>query len=174
TLARPINDRDGNLRAVIAVGTLLEHFEKALRLSELPAGSVVRIVDQKGIVVAQSDNGPNWIGRDLHSFEHIARHIAAREMTEVISWSDGVERITGSATAFKVPWLVSVGLPVDYASATIVPRFWWGAGISLAGVMTAIVIAWILSGRIARPLRQLRKDAVRLAAGRLTPRTASH
>src|SRR5262249_52711877 len=109
TLARPINDRDGNLRAVIAVGTLLEHFEKALRLSELPAGSVVRIIDQKGIVVAQSENGPNWIGRDLHSFEHIARHIAAREMTEVISWSDGVERITGSATAFKVPWLVSVG-----------------------------------------------------------------
>jgi len=172
TLAYPVKDQKGNLRAIITVGTLLERFQEALRLSELPAGSVIRIVNEKGIVVAQSINGPNWIGRDISESKAVARHLSAKEASEAVAWSDGVERITGSSTAFKVPWLVSVGLPVDVAFASIAPRFWWGVLVSLTGVMIAIVIAWILSGRIVRPLRQLRRDAAMLAAGRLTHRTA--
>ena len=48
TVSRPVTDRSSRLRAVLAVGTLLEHFQDALRVKGLPAGSVVKIVDQKG------------------------------------------------------------------------------------------------------------------------------
>jgi diguanylate cyclase (GGDEF)-like protein/PAS domain S-box-containing protein len=171
SMARPIADENGRLRAVIAVGTRLDHFQQALRLSDLPEGSVVRIINEKAIVVAQSGQGPNWIGRDLSAFEHVTRHMLAKDASESVAWSDGIERITGSATAFKVPWLVSVGLPADVAFAPIVSRFWWGLGVSTATIVIAFAIAWMLSGRIMRPLRQLRRDASMLAAGRLEHRT---
>src|SRR5262245_55066000 len=59
TIARPVVDNDGNLRAVLAVGTRLDRFQDALSTARLPRGSVVRIVDDKLIVVAHSLDEPN-------------------------------------------------------------------------------------------------------------------
>jgi diguanylate cyclase (GGDEF)-like protein/PAS domain S-box-containing protein len=171
TVARPAEDAAGRLQAVVVVGTLLARFQDALRVQGLPAGSVVRVVSEKGIVIAQSVDGANWIGRDLGASEGVARQIAAKESSEVIAWPDGVERITGSATAHLVPWLVSVGLPTETAFAAVVSRLGWGALFILGALVTAFAIAWMLSGRIVRPLRQLGKDASELAAGELGHRS---
>jgi len=157
---------------VLAVSTLLEHFQDALRPKGLPAGSIVRIVNEQGIVVAQSKNGPDAIGADLSASESIARHIAAKSASEVTRWSDGVERITSSATPHRVPWLVSIGLPADTTFASVASRLRWSALFSAGALMAAIAIAWTMSGRIVRPLRQLGKDASTLAAGELGHRTA--
>ena len=170
TLARPIMDRDGRLQAVLAVGTLLEHFQDALRIRQLPTGSVVRIVSERGLVIAQSDDAA-WIGRDLSNFDNVARHIGAREASEITIWQDNVERITGSSTAHLAPWLVSVGLPRDIAFAAVSSRLAWSALFSAATLLIALLFAWVLSTRIVRPLRQLGSDARILAAGDLGHRT---
>jgi diguanylate cyclase (GGDEF)-like protein/PAS domain S-box-containing protein len=172
TMARPINDDAGQLRGIMTVGTLLEHFQDALRVQGLPAGSVVSIVNEKGIVIARSVDGANWIGRDLNSFDSVARHLAAKDISEVVTWPDGVERITGSASPHTVPWLVSVGLPTKVAFAGVVKRLSLGALFILGTLAAASAIAWILSGRIVRPLRQLGRDAAALAAGELSHRSA--
>ncbi len=171
SIGAAVRDQTGRLRAVLAIGTQLDRFQDALRLRQLPSGCVVRIVNQDGIVVAQSVNGPNWIGRDLHDSKDIARYLAAKEASEVAVWSDGVKRITGSSTAHRVPWLVSVGLPTSIGFAEMETRLAWGAlfiGISL---FAACFIAWMLSGRIVGPLRQLEQDAAALAGGDLGHRT---
>jgi diguanylate cyclase (GGDEF)-like protein/PAS domain S-box-containing protein len=172
TVACPVEDQAGRLRAVLAVGTKLTHFQNALRIHALPAGSVVRIVNQDGIVVAQSEDGPNWIGRDLSDSEYVARTIVAKEASEASVWFDNVKRITGSSTAHRVPWLVSVGLPTDIGFSAIVTRLGWGAFFSAISLLMAFVIAWMLSGRIVGPLRQLERDALALAGGDLSHRTA--
>jgi PAS domain S-box-containing protein len=172
TVARPIEDKEGRLRAVLAVGTLLDHFPDALRMQRLPAGSLVEIIDEKGVGIARSADGLDWIGRDLSKVEFIARHIAAKEISEITRWSDDVERITGSSTAHKVPWLVLVGLPTDIAFATLASHLIWSALVIAGTLMTVFAIAWTLSGHIVRPLRQLGKDASTLAAGELSHRTA--
>src|SRR5262249_51692776 len=159
---------------IITVGTRLAHFQEALRVQGLPAGSVVRIVNENGVIIAQSVDGPRWIGRDLSASESVARHIAAKQISEVVTWPDDVERITGSATAHVAPWLVSVGLPTDIGAAAVLSRLGWGALFILGTLMTAFAIAWMLSGRIVRPLRQLGKDASALAAGELGHRSAVH
>jgi hypothetical protein len=102
-LARPVEDTNGRLLGVLSIGTWLEHFQDALRLDHLPVDSVVRIVSETGIVIVQSMNGPNWIGRDLSGWEAVLRHIRAKEISEIVRWSDGIERITGSSTAHRVP-----------------------------------------------------------------------
>ena len=172
TVARPVEDQEGRLRAVLAVGTLLDHFQDALRMQRLPAGSLVEIVNEKGIGIARSKDSLDWIGRDLSKVDPIARHIAANEISEIVRWSDNVERITGSSTANKVPWLVMVGLPTDIAFAAVVSRLVWSVLFIAGTLMTAFAIAWTLSGRIVRPLRQLGKDASTLADGDLSHRTA--
>jgi diguanylate cyclase (GGDEF)-like protein/PAS domain S-box-containing protein len=171
-IARRVEDRTGQIRAVLVAGTRLEHFQDALRVGGLPPGSVVRIVNEDGIVVAQSLNGPNWIGRNLANVDHIARHLAAKEASEEVRWTDGIERLTGSSTAHRVPWLVSVGLPKDIVFATVATQLRWSALFSAIALGCAFLIAWMLSGRIVRPLLQLEKDASVLAAGALDHRTA--
>jgi diguanylate cyclase (GGDEF)-like protein/PAS domain S-box-containing protein len=168
----PIEDQEGRLRGVIAVGTQLKLVQEAFRTQALPAGSIVRVVDQHGMVVAESPNGPDWIGRDLSGWDHVARHMAAKEASEIEFWPDQTRRITGSSTAHQAPWLVSVGLPMDIAFATLASRLRWGAALGTGALIAAFAIAWMFSGRIVRPLRQLEKDASMLAAGALSHRSA--
>jgi diguanylate cyclase (GGDEF)-like protein/PAS domain S-box-containing protein len=170
-VAHPVRDPAGRVRGVLAVGTLLERFEEALRIKELPPGSVVSIIDQNGIVVARSVDSKNWIGRDLSQWPDVAQRLAAKEMSGFSVWADGVERITGSSTAHVVPWLVAVGLPKEVASAAVGPRLRWGALFTVGALTIAFAIAWMLSGRIAHPLHQLSKDAAALAAGELGHRS---
>jgi len=170
TLARPVHDNDGRLRAVLAVGMLLEHIRNAFDIGRLPAGTAVQVVNEQGIVVARS-NDSSWINRDLSSNADVARHLAAREAGEFTVWPDGIERITGSSTAKLVPWLVSVGLPTDIAFAPVLRRLTWGALFALATLLLTSAIAWTLSGRIVSPLRQLWKDSQALAAGKFEHRS---
>jgi diguanylate cyclase (GGDEF)-like protein/PAS domain S-box-containing protein len=171
SIARPVEDQAGRLRAVLSVGTRLEHFQDALRVRRLPPGSVVRVVNERGIVVTQSVDAANWIGRDLATSEHVARHLAAREASEIAVWPDNVARVTGSSTAHRLPWLVSVGLPTNTAIAAVAVRLRWGALLSTGALVAAFTIAWMYSGRIVRPLQQLGKDASVLAGGALSHRT---
>ena len=53
-------------------------------------------------------------------------------------------------------------------------RLGWAALFIAGTLLAAFTIAWMLSGRIVRPLRQLGRDASVLAAGELSHRSAVH
>src|SRR5262249_33242042 len=91
TLARPITDKAGKLRGVVTVGTVLEHFQDAPRVKDLPRGSVVCIINQHGEIIARSVDGAKWIGRNIGNWPSVARHLAAQEGSDVVTWPDGVE-----------------------------------------------------------------------------------
>jgi diguanylate cyclase (GGDEF)-like protein/PAS domain S-box-containing protein len=170
-LGYPVEDQDGNVRAVLATDTQLEHFQKVFRTDGLPPSAIVRIINEHGIIIAQSDNRPHAIGSDISNLGRIRQFLADKEGVGISVWSDHVERITGSSTAHRVPWLVSVGLPTQIAFASLVARLTWGALFGSVAVTAAFAIAWMFSGRIVRPLLQLGKDASALAAGALSHRS---
>src|SRR5262249_61178579 len=134
-------DGAGRIRAVLDTGAVLNHYQDALRIQNLPPGSVVRVIDENGIVIAQSVDGPNWIGRDLSNAGYIRRHLAAKEISEVTRWGDNVDRITGSATAHLAPWLVSVGLPSEIAFAGVMRRLDWRGLVALPGPLRLVAVA---------------------------------
>src|SRR5262245_26921819 len=171
-IARPVEDRSGRLRAVLLVGILLDRFQDAFRVRELPPGSVIQIVTENGIVITRSVEPSRWNGRDLKDSAHGARYSALKEASGAVLWPDNVERITASATTTRAPWLVSVGLPVDTAFANVVSNLVWGSAASIATLLLALTLAWMFSGRIITPLRQLSADASALAAGDLSHRSA--
>jgi diguanylate cyclase (GGDEF)-like protein/PAS domain S-box-containing protein len=170
-IARGVEDLTGRLRAVLVIGTQLDHFQNALRIHGLPPGSVVRVLDENGIVIAQNVDGPNWIGRNVGHSEDVARYLTAAEGSEIIAWPDGTKRLTGFSTTHRAPWVVSVGLPMNLASAALVSRLGWVALLSAAALAAAFAIVWIYSGRVVRPLQQLEKDAAALASGALNHRS---
>ena len=171
TLASPVKDQTGHLRAVIAIGTKLTQFQDVFRIERLPPGSIVRIVDQKGVVVAQSDNGAKWIGRNLAGLGDAVLAAAASDSPAVVRWPDGVERITASTSGNRVPWVVSIGLPTAIGFGAMMSHLTWGGSFAAISLLAGFAIAWMLSGRTVRPLRQLERDALVLAGGDLSHRT---
>jgi diguanylate cyclase (GGDEF)-like protein/PAS domain S-box-containing protein len=172
SVARGLNGADGRLAAVLNVGIQVEHFQSALQVQDLPAGSIVQIINETGTVILRDDGGSDWVGRDLRESEVAALHAASKDASASVLWPDHVERITGSAPLQHAPWLVSVGLPSEPVLSNVVSRLVWGAAASLLTLLVALVLASAFSGGIISPLRQLSEDASALAAGRLTHRTA--
>ena len=173
-LARPVEDQAGRLAAVLVVGILLERFQDALRVQGAPPSTVVTITNEKGIVVARNIDGSGWIGRDVSRWTTFVYNVERSEGSAISRWrhSGNREYITGFSTAHTVPWRVQVGLPKSTALAPVIERLELSALFIIASFISACGIAWLLSGRIARPLRQLARDAAILAAGRLSHRTA--
>jgi diguanylate cyclase (GGDEF)-like protein/PAS domain S-box-containing protein len=172
-VARPIEDESGRVRAVLTVGPVLDHFQDTLKLHALPAGSFISVINTNGAVIAWSPNVHNLIGQQV-TWKHLPQRLAAKEGSDQSHWikTEDVEYVNGFSTAHHVPWLVTVGIPTNVAHAALATRLEWSALIVLGTLMVAVAIAWLLSGRIVRPLQQLGKDASVLAAGNLDHRTA--
>jgi diguanylate cyclase (GGDEF)-like protein/PAS domain S-box-containing protein len=171
-IARPVTNAAGEIQAVLLTGTLIPKFQDAIRVDHLPMGSIVRILNDKGIVVAAFPEAPDWVGRNLSNVDAVVRHLHAKETRDVVTWSDGVSRFTGYTTAHRAPWLVSVGLPTAAASAGIAAKLERSGLVGISAIAVASVIAWMVSGHIIRPLRQLERDAATLASGELGHRTS--
>jgi nitrogen fixation/metabolism regulation signal transduction histidine kinase len=67
---------------------------------------------------------------------------------------------------------VTIGMPMEVASAAVATKLKWSGLFSLGAIAVGSIIAWMLSGRIIRPLRQLEQDAAIPAAGELSHRTS--
>jgi diguanylate cyclase (GGDEF)-like protein/PAS domain S-box-containing protein len=171
-VAREVRNSSGELLAVLVVGTLIDSVQEVLRVNELPAASVVRIVNDEQIGIALFPDAPGWVGRHHAASENVERRLRLREGSEVVTWADGPTRFTGFATAHLAPWMVAVGLPADFASTAIASKLKWSALFSATAMAIGSLIAWMLSGRIIRPLRRLERDAATLAAGNLSHRAA--
>jgi diguanylate cyclase (GGDEF)-like protein/PAS domain S-box-containing protein len=169
-VARPVKDESGQIRAVLTVGPVLDHFQDTLRLHGLPPGTAISIVNTKGVVIGA--NGGEWIGR-TGDWKTLPARFAAKEGSDISRWShlDNLERVNGFAMARRVPWLVTVGVPTAVAYAALANRLEWGALMIGGTLALAFAIAWLLSGRIVRPLRRLGMDAAVLAGGDLSHRT---
>src|SRR5262249_59716415 len=80
-------------------------------------------------------------------------------------------RRTGSASVPPAPWGVSLGLPMTLGAGPMATPLTWGGSFTAVWLLAGFAIAWMLSGRIVGPLRQLQRDALALARGNLTHRT---
>jgi signal transduction histidine kinase/DNA-binding response OmpR family regulator len=169
-LARPLIDGAGGVRGVVVLSTQLGRIGEIVELASLPPGSAVRITNDQGILVASTDN-PDWIGRDVSDDPIVRRHIEIGEASEEAVWSDGVTRITASVKARAVPWILTVGLPVETTLAAASEEVRWELSMSALAVAVAFLLAWRLSSGIAGPIRQLQHAAGIVGAGKLDHRS---
>jgi diguanylate cyclase (GGDEF)-like protein/PAS domain S-box-containing protein len=172
-IARPVEDQAKRLLAVIVIGVWLDKFQEAFRVQGLPPATVVTMTNENNIVIARNEEGSSWIGRDVSNWRSFANVTEVSEGSNISPWAhfNNLEYITGFSTAHRVPWRVQVGLPKALAFAPVAARLELSAMFILSSFVIACGIAWMLSGRIVRPLQQLGRDTAILAAGDLSHRT---
>ncbi len=170
-LARPIRGADGKPAGVIAAGIILEAMARIFDHVDLPPGAVIRISNERGIVLARSTDAGRWVGRDLSRDPWVMSHLEAGFGVEEVQWADGGARLTASVRSKQVPWLVSVGIPAEAALAGSRAASRRAALLGGCALALALLAAWIMSGRLARPIRQLVEDARIFGGGNLAHRS---
>ena len=170
-LARSILGPDGSLRAVVSMSTRLTSFQQLLVPERLPAGSVMTLVNEQGIVLARSSEPEKWVGRNLSASPNFQQAVVEREFSAETVAFDGITRLSSYTTARRAPWIIYVGIPTETALAPTRAAMWRFAGLAALTSILALALAWWLSKMTAGPLRQLSRDVAELALGNLSHRS---
>jgi signal transduction histidine kinase len=167
-LGRPIAGPDGQ-PAVLNVTTRLDRLPR-LETRDLPAGSMIMILDERGVVLAHTPDYDAWVGRDLSGLPYVQEALRRRVGSGEMVSADGVTRLSAFTTPTRAPWLIYVGLPSEIvlgsSRVALLRNLWFG----VLALGAAVLVAFLLAGRITDPLRRLTADAAALGRGDLTRR----
>jgi PAS domain S-box-containing protein len=170
-LGRAILDRDGKPIGTVAASTLLDQLQDILIPSDLPRGAVVTLTDADGTVLARTEDAEAWIGHDISALATMRRAHGSREGVMEMTGADSVTRLSGYATASRVPWQVLVGIPSDVALERVREQERTALVLGIASLAASLLLAWLLARGISGPVRALTADADAFAAGDLSRRT---
>jgi hypothetical protein len=115
-VAQPVFDSSGKMRAVLAVAIFADSLPEMIGTSALPERSVVRVVTENEIEVALFSRESAAIAPDASRMGSAARQFGLVEGSEVVNLHSNLTRIVGFSRTRRVPWLVTVGLPVEGGS----------------------------------------------------------
>ncbi len=169
-IGRAVVDPEGRAVGVVTASTLLDQLRELLIPADLPRGAAVALLDSSGTVLVNTLGAERWLGSGGNLMMAMQRQGQREGVRETVG-VDSVERLSGFASASRVPWSVYVGIPsavaLQHVRAQERNALWLGLG-SLA---LSLVLAWFLARGIAGPVRALTHDADAFAAGDLSRRT---
>jgi hypothetical protein len=120
-IARRISNKGGSTRAVLVVAISVDSIRDLINPDELPVGSMVRVVTEDEIQIAfSSGTTPN--GPDLNRMGNVPRQFQLSEGSELLTLNGKVVRVIGFSRTQRVPWLVTLGLPVEVVSEAAAER----------------------------------------------------
>lgn len=171
----PVLDGNGRVEAVLFAALDLSWLNQFVAQANLPAGSTVTVVDQKGTILVRHPDASRWVGQSLPP-SAIGTILAQRTGVAEASGLDGVERLFGFAPLLGTPEIgdvyLSIGVPVQTAFGPANRGLARNLGLLGVVALLALGAAWV--GGDVFVLRQVNAlvDATRrLAAGDLTVRT---
>ena len=170
-IGRAVLAPDGHVRGIVAASTMLAQLRALLIPANLPAEAVVTLLDDRGVVLARTKGGEEWVGRDISTLSSTRETLAAREGVSEVTGVDGVARLSGFATATRVPWHVFVGIPKYVVLQQVQAQEHEVIGLGLASLLVSLGLAWLLARLIAGPVIALTADADAFAAGDLSHRS---
>jgi C4-dicarboxylate-specific signal transduction histidine kinase len=164
-LAYPVRAVEGGPPiAAVAAFINLHTLSDAFVSLPLPADAVVTVASLDGTILARSREAERYVGTPIPG----APRQGIEPSHEAVGM-DGVNRIYSDAMADFGPWLVSVGIPMSLAvqrAGSLWSRSFAILGLGLAGWL---VVALVLSRRLASAVSHLDSTAQRIAAGDFSP-----
>jgi len=169
-LARPIVADDGQIRGVVSMSTLLRRFQELLVRGGLPPGSLVTLLDERGVVIARSSDVQHWFGRDLSASANFQRALREHEFSAEVVEPDGIRQFSGYAMARHRPWIAHVAIP---SAAAMAPAHYDIRNhLLISGVVLTLalgLVLWLIRS-ITVPVRRIEATAAQIAAGSLEAR----
>ncbi|MBE9007300.1 response regulator [Fortiea sp. LEGE XX443] len=173
--AYPVLDQDERVQTVVVAALDLAQLNQLAAQVKMPGGSVLSVVDNKGILLVRYPNSPDWIGKSLPSNAFKKMKTDGEGVYEVTSL-DGVLRIFAFVPlgddSLNPDEYIKIGIPtsevLSNANSLLVRNL-----ISLGAVtILAIIAAWI-GGDIffLQQIQSLVQTAKTLGSGQLNART---
>jgi len=171
-MALPLPDKNGKMRAVLALGIDLSWMGRALAKVPVAEGTNIFVVDGSGTVLAPE----RWIGRSVADHPVFKRIAGITEPTSFEAVGvDGIDRIfvarplNPDLGGRSYLW---VATPKSSAAAAALRDFLGGTLLVFATVLALFTAIWWEGSRIVlRPVRELRNIAQRLGGAELSART---
>ena len=170
-MAMPILGRDSSVRALVVAAIPLSWLASVLTLPALPAGSVVTVVNDRGLVIGRSDSSALYLGKDMSAHPLIRAALAGDLPTRDVAGFDQVERLYVAVNTGASTWHVIVGTPTTVALAPARDELRVELALSLLTLALALVVATLMGRRIVLPVRALSVDAEVIASGDLRHRS---
>jgi two-component system cell cycle sensor histidine kinase/response regulator CckA len=171
TLARSLPGARGEPVGIVAASTMLRQLRALLIPADLPDETVVTLVDSTGVVLARTKDAERWLGRNISGLGSVRHNLALREGVSESAGVDGIVRLSGFASATRVPWTVWVGIPSDVALERVHAQEAQALWLFACSLTVSLLLAWLLARGIAEPVRALTADAEAFASGDLSHRS---
>jgi C4-dicarboxylate-specific signal transduction histidine kinase len=168
--AYPVKEDESDVIAVVGLQVPLEAVENVLASIPLPAGSVVTVTDERGVVLARSHESARYVGRPVETPDRV-QPLPEVPVTVVRTGVDGIERAFGNSLVGRGPWLVSVGIPTSVAVARTMPILWRMLSLAIAVTLFVAAVEFLTVRRYLFAFRGLERAAARVANGDLTSPT---
>ena len=168
--ARAIHDATGKVKAVVSITLRLEHLREILDARSLPAGSMLFLVSERGVLLAAMEGEEDKIGADASGWPTVKRALEVGEGSAQVRARSGEERLIGIARSGKLPWTAVVGVPTGSAYAAVRAEERRMLLLFLAALGFAVVAGLLAARRLTTPIRRITADALAFGGGDLSRR----
>ena len=160
--------------AVVGAAVLIDSIGPVRDTRNLPAGSVLSIMDTSGTIVYRTLDPDNWIGRSFKGDTGIANDFRAGERVgSGPRTDDGTTRLIGTKRIARAPWILYLGIPSEYTLDVARNQFLRDLGIGAALTALLLFIGYRSTLRVVTPIESLTADARAIAAGDMARRSAA-
>jgi C4-dicarboxylate-specific signal transduction histidine kinase len=167
-LAYPVFDPDRNVVGAFGLTIDLTRLQAVFSKIPLPPGTVVEVFDRANRLMVRTLEPERYVGQMMAPLDWDGLPRATRRVD-----IDGVERFSADATAARVPWAVSVGVPLSIVPARLAPLWQRNITIAIAALLGSVVMLLWISRIVSRHLDSLRQAVQRIADGDLSPPVVS-
>ncbi len=166
----PVLRADSTVEAVVGATVELDYLLDRIALPNLPAQSVINVIDTSGMVVARTIDAQTWIMRNVRRHPAIQPIFLSPSGAEIMSGLDGIPRYIAYLRTGIAPWIITIGVPPEYVEGPASQRTWQGVALGLLSLLCGLVVAALFARRIGVPVRQLSEYAQAYGAGDATRR----
>jgi len=164
-LLQALRDPSGKPTAMLVVTLDLQALSRHWDRLQLPPGSVLTLLDQKGFAVARSQDPERWIGKDLSQTLDAFRRLQPSGTGEHVG-PDGMRRVYSAVALGSTGWTALAGRPAEQVFAPARERLRQALAWASAALALALLLALLLARHLSAPLRQLQRSAAAVADGR--------
>ncbi len=173
TFAMPVIDRQtGRIRAVVGASIRADSLEPVRAVRSMPEGAVLTILDSSGRVVYRTLDPQGWIGRRFNLDSGRVNDYRVKEGVGFGPSADGTERLTGFRATSLAPWVLYVGIPVQYTLGVVRNEFARDLLIGSAIALIILAFGYRSTLNVVAPIESLTADARAIAGGDMQRRSS--
>lgn len=148
----------------LSAGLFAERFKHILQQQNLPTEWLGVILDSKGTIVARSMNMKRYVGQKgpQEALSYIAD---AREGSFETTSLDGVPVVTVFSRSRTSDWTVAIAVPKKSITGELQNSIFWLFLAAGGLLLSSLVIAARIGGRISLSINRLKEPALALGAG---------